>query len=338
MGGAKYKHLIAEHPEEPGTWFILLCDDHSTHFGQKPILGAINHLRSKNHGRLVLDTSDAIEKLGIRVLNCNAAKAKRNNDAFLAALKSGYKVLERRSSDDPGDVPHSATTTEYRDDNNREEESEPTTRCVQPRVTQFDGISDPVVGELYLAYWRGASPGWYAAVVLPLGNFEALGISGTIPNTILTKSHIPVFYESDQKTHTISGWAKGYEDGGAKVTMRKFPVMYFDDDQEIPMEGILVPPPGFLAWVSAKQLRAFGEYGPGGSPAHGYDVAQLYSQRQKSSGASFYGCNMLDFALILTIQQSLANSTSHIEDTLSKGTSPAECESQSTASVQSRIA
>jgi hypothetical protein len=314
-----------------------LCDDHSAYFGENPILGAINHLRSKDHGRLVLDTSDAIEKLGIRVLNCNAARAKRNNDAFSAALKSGYKVLKGRSSDDPGDVPHSATTTEYEDDNNREEESEPTARCVQPRVTQFDGISDPVIGELHLAYWRGASPGWYAVVVLPLDNFEALGISGTISNTSLTKNHIPVCYESDQKTRTISGWAEGYEDGGAKVTMRKFPVMYFDDDQEKPMEGLLVPPQGFLAWVSAKQLRAFGEYGPGGSPTRGYDAAQRYSQRQKSSGASFYGCNMLDFVLILTNQQPLANSTSHIKDTLSKEAPLAECESQSAASVQSSV-
>jgi hypothetical protein len=335
-GGAQHKHLIVEHPKEPGAWFILYCDDHSVHFGEKPILEAINHLRSKDHGRLVLDTSDAIEKLGIRVRNCNAARAKRNNDVFLAALKSGYKILKGASSDDPGDVPHSATTTD--DDNSREEESGPTARCVQPRVTQFDGITDPVVGELHLAYWRGAEPGWYAAVVLPLGSFEALGISGTISNTSLTKGHIPVCYESDQKTHTISGWAEGYEDGGAKVTMRKFPVMYFDDDQEIPMEGLLVPPRGFLAWVSAKQLRAFGEYGPGGSPTRGYDVAQRYSQKQKSSGASFYGCTILDFVLILTIQQSLANRTSHIEDTISKGTPPAECESQSTASVQSSIA
>lgn len=46
---------------------------------------------------------------------------------------------------------------------------------------------------------------------------------------------------------------------------------------------------------------------------------------------------MLDFVLILTTQQSLANSTSHMENTSSKGTPPAECESQSTASVQSSI-
>ncbi|KAM7184570.1 hypothetical protein V8F33_012906 [Rhypophila sp. PSN 637] len=112
-GGAKYKHLIVEHPEEPGTWFILLCDEHSAHFGEKPILGAINHLRSKDHGRVVLGISGAIETLGIRVLNCNAARAERNNDAFLAALKSGYKVLQGRPSDDLGEVPHSATATEY---------------------------------------------------------------------------------------------------------------------------------------------------------------------------------------------------------------------------------
>ncbi|KAK0718575.1 hypothetical protein B0T26DRAFT_676728 [Lasiosphaeria miniovina] len=290
----------------------------NAHFGQKPILGAINHLRSKDHGWLILDASDAIEKLGIRVLNCNVARAERNNNAFVTALKSGYKVLEGRSPDDPGDVLHSATTTEYRDDNNREE-SEPTAR------------------ELHLAYWRGASPGWYAAVVLTLGSFEALGISGTISNTSFTKSHIPVCFKSDQKTRTISGWAEGYEDGVAKVTMRKFPVMYFGDDQVIPMEGLLVPPRGFS---DAEVLSCSWYFKPYHVGFIGFDPVRLHLLACPNGHVTRHlipdPC-LLGAVVTNTVVPTLANNTNHIEGTLSNGTPPAECESQSTASVQSSI-
>jgi hypothetical protein len=70
---------------------------------------------------------DAIKKLGIYVLNYNIARAKYNNNAFLAALKSIYKVLKGMSSNDLGDVLYSTTTTEYKDNNNHKEKSKPTT-------------------------------------------------------------------------------------------------------------------------------------------------------------------------------------------------------------------
>jgi hypothetical protein len=170
-------------------------------------------------------------------------------------------------------------------DRNTEDE-EKVVKRIRRQPKPFDGITDPVVGEPYLGYWRSpnrSSPsGWYAVVILPLGDFGAVGISGSISETRLTKGHIPVCYDSDKKTRTILGWAENYGDGGPDVTRRKFPVMYFDDNQTIPSGGLLPSPsPDSLAWLPADGLRLFGRYGPEDLPAHGYDAALSFIGRAR---------------------------------------------------------
>jgi hypothetical protein len=150
----------------------------------------------------------------------------------------------------------------------------------------FNGITDPVPGELYLYCWpqRGSqvSSDWYAVLVLPVGSFEELGMPGSISETHLIKS-IPSCYKFDRKTRTIIGWADDHRDGGPQVTRRKFPAMYFDDDQTIPWEeDLTVPPKESLYWVSASRLRPFGAYGPDGSPARGYDTATSFRDRLRA--------------------------------------------------------
>ena len=126
---------------------------------------------------------------------------------------------------------------------------------------------------------RTVPTGWYAVVLLPIGDFETLGMLGTIADTELTK-HIPVCYSSDKKS--ISGWAEGYESGGPSVTKRKFPVMWFDDDQTMPLEGdFKIPLGNYFAWLPAGRLRAFGAYGPDSRPVRGYDSAKSFSERLK---------------------------------------------------------
>ena len=81
-GSAKYKHTIIEHPNGSGKWYILRCDEHSLHFGPNPLQGATKHLNGKAHGKIPRDGDTAIEKLGIRVRNCDAQSAERNNTVF----------------------------------------------------------------------------------------------------------------------------------------------------------------------------------------------------------------------------------------------------------------
>jgi hypothetical protein len=170
------------------------------------------------------------------------------------------------------------------------EEGDSAPPAVRRSLKTFEGITDPAVGELYLGSWhpRGsqASPTWFAVVVLPTGSFRKVGISGSISDTRLT-DYIPVCYKSDIKTRTIIGWADDYKDGGPRVAFRKFPVMYFEDDQTMPSEGNLqIPSPESLEWLPASRLRAFGVYGPDGFPARGYDTAlSFYNKVTAARGA-----------------------------------------------------
>ncbi|KAB5546788.1 hypothetical protein GE09DRAFT_1060412 [Coniochaeta sp. 2T2.1] len=293
-GEAELKHKIVEHPKGSGNWFILRCDDHNVHFGYRAILSAMRHLSSKQlHGGLRQEASVAVQELGICVLNCDAARAKENNDVFAAALRDGYKVQKGISADDSGHRDLQAALRSQLENVSRTphepatDEDEPVPPASRRSLKTFDGITDPVVGELYLASWhpRGSpsSPDWYAVVVLPIDSFEKVGISGSISETRLT-NYVPVCYESDRKTRTIIGWADDYKDGGPRATQRKFPVMYFDDDQTMPSKGDLpVPFPEFLDWLAASRLRAFGACGPDGSPARGYDTALSFKSRLREA-------------------------------------------------------
>ncbi|KAJ9133164.1 hypothetical protein NKR23_g10933 [Pleurostoma richardsiae] len=282
-GRAKYKHKIIEHPESSGQWFILRCDSHSTHFGYNAVTSAGRHLSHKEHGSLLQGKDIAVQELGVRVLGCDAAKAKQNNDVFEVAIRDGYKVLK---GDDARDSRRSHTQTTPMTTRGRGARVRSFADEEQPKP--FDGVTDPVVGELYLGYWRSrsrsSSSGWYAVVLLPLGDFEAVGISGSISETRLAKGHIPICYISDKKTRTILGWAERFEDGGPDVAKRKFPVMYFDDDQAIPSDGLLpMPSPDSLAWLPADQLRPFGQYGPEDLPARGYDATLSFLEMRAAA-------------------------------------------------------
>lgn len=290
-GQARYKHRILEHPEDSGDWYILRCDDHDVHFGFRAAFSAARHLHHRDHGLPYQGGADAIRELGIRVLSCDATKAKQNNDAFTSALKKGYQVYKGIHSEDlhnsqpPPPARRGLRGRRERDCSSEDEEQ--VAQQVQRTLKPFDGITNPVAGNLYLGYWRSRNPSspscWHAVVVLPLGDFEAMGLSGSIFETRLIKGHIPFCYDSVKSTRTILGWAEGFKDGGPDVTKRKFPVMYFEDDQTTATDGgLLVPSPDSLAWLQAGWLRPFSEYSPENLPVLGYDAALDFSERRRA--------------------------------------------------------
>lgn len=272
-GHAEYKHRILEHPKDSGKWYILKCDKHKQHFGLRPMLvQAFRHLYSKVlHGGLPQSTTIAVKELGIRVLNCNSADAAENNAAFATALENGYQVLGQK-------LPRGTQQT-------------------QPTSSPFDVITNPEVGRLYIGArpWRvnlgpilPATSRWSAAIILPLGNLQTVGLQGSIYTTRLTTFRTPVCYDRDHRTKNIRGWANGYEDGGPQVTNRKVPVLFFDDndDQRMPLEGGLIDPPqSLLAWLSVSSIRPFSECDPDGKPPLGYDAALEFSQRLEAMNA-----------------------------------------------------
>lgn len=293
-GNAEYKHRIIEYPVDSGQWYILRCDEHYMHFGHSTLLiQAFRHLHSKSHGSQPQGTATAVRELGIRVQNCDASKAAQNNAAFAAALKGGYQVLKGKPSLKEA-VSRSRLAAALRvthergrsGDGDNSEGEEAATQRIRSRSRPFNGITNPVAGELYLGRWRSR---WHAAIMLPIGSLETVGICGSIYDTRLIKRHIPMCYARDS-ARTILGYAKGFEDGGPDAKNRRFPVMYFDDDQDVTYSdddqdmslesGLVVPPSDSLAWIRASLLRPFSAYDPNNLPPRGYDVALAFAQRR----------------------------------------------------------
>ena len=147
----------------------------------------------------------------------------------------------------------------------------------------FDGVTEPVPGELYLGHWAPRHR-WYVVVVLPCGDFRVAGVSGSIYESPLIKSHIPLCYEprSSKNSRPSFKWAKGFEKGGPNVTRRKFPVMFCDDEpMQMDPSGFAIPPPVSLGWLSAASLRPFSEFGPNGMPPLGHNVAMRFVKSRR---------------------------------------------------------
>ncbi|RYP77560.1 hypothetical protein DL770_007061 [Monosporascus sp. CRB-9-2] len=144
-----------------------------------------------------------------------------------------------------------------------------------------DSIIDPTAGNVYRAYWK-PSKTWYAAVVLPAGDFDSVEMLGSITDTGLVK-YVPVCYCFDKQTRKITGWQKGYETGGPHATKRKFPVMYFDDALNIPLRGdFRIPQKDLFAWVPAKSLKPFDFKDPESSRIPGYKSACDFHARMEA--------------------------------------------------------
>ncbi|KAI8710875.1 hypothetical protein NCS52_01530300 [Fusarium sp. LHS14.1] len=109
-------------------------------------------------------------------------------------------------------------------------------------------IVNPKLGTIYAVYWKNSNA-YYPVMILPWRRFRRLGWKETISQTGLL-NHVPACYLFDKKTdQEARGWAKGYEDGGPKMTKRKFPVIYFDEAE--------FPEGSSVGWVRANALREF---------------------------------------------------------------------------------
>ncbi|KAH8659982.1 hypothetical protein BX600DRAFT_438213 [Xylariales sp. PMI_506] len=303
-GNAEQKHMIVCFPKRSNDWFILRCDEHNLTFGLNPLLVASRHLL-REHSRILPGPGVAIKHLGIRVLNCDAEKAERNNAAFreernTPARRTSGRPRPRRNQRSGGQMSRQWQKRQHKllplkpiarksamptyaqllghikrgtrrsrqrqidveeDANESSEHSEEDVAVKDQKKTTkrrgFRGILDPVVGGVYQVFWK-PSKSWYAALVLPTGPFAAVGISGSIGETALVKRRIPTCYRSvyDASRGVSYEWTEGYEDGGPNVAKRRFPMLYFDDDLDIPIDGeFKLPAKNLLAWVPAMSLR-----------------------------------------------------------------------------------
>jgi len=225
----------------------LRCDLHGVHFGLQPLLGAAKHLHSSQHGNLPKHHALAVDLLGHFVFDCDKKLAEMNNAAVKKAFVEGgytpYNVnrLTRTQRLNQGLPANGNGSPSRPSPRPKPIESNPAGGnnvngdiaggASQKSPRPFTGLTNPVPGELYLGYWT-KTKSKFAIVVLPLtGSVGVTSHASGSLHSIGLLPNAPRCFTVNKATHTITGWAKGYEDGGPLVTKREFPVVYFDHKQ-----------------------------------------------------------------------------------------------------------
>ncbi|KAM7214402.1 hypothetical protein V8F06_010240 [Rhypophila decipiens] len=216
-GNAKIKYNIVEFPKESGKWYILRCLEHNMHFFRGALQAGAKHLNSGCHnGPRKQDR--AFEMFHVQVLNCDAAKAEKNNLAVKEAAKSGYEY------------PRAARTRKARGAQRRR--PRPTGTIIANLNTRHSpavqATMDPTVGEVYKISWLRQPA---LAVVLPMANLSVIGMTG--PAVTALGFTIPRCYRFLKMTKTY-GWENNYRDGQERVRNRKYPILAFCRGVEIP--------------------------------------------------------------------------------------------------------
>ncbi|KAJ4171611.1 hypothetical protein NW754_013382 [Fusarium falciforme] len=110
----------------------------------------------------------------------------------------------------------------------------------------YQGITDPEPGQVYLAFWE-SSKQWIPVLILPIIDLERVGVSGSLDSLGLAEI-LPICYDQGTLTGERT-WRDAYKKGQPLVTEREFPAIYF--------EGRSFPDKSPVGWVAAKDLRKF---------------------------------------------------------------------------------
>jgi len=261
---------------QKGKWYILRCKKHDLDFdGAVSAIHSVgNHLNSGLHGFHRRRRQDLVAVLGIRVLNCDAAKADMNNKDVKTEMtdnRDARRGKRRAQSEQPQSQPAKPVA------------AQPV--AAQPLVIQepvqspddsFDRvITNPTEGALY--YVPYGVEGLWAVVVLPPGDFTEVGVRGSVREL---EDDVPECYKPDLSTGRLP-WAEGFEDGGGREHHRWFVVKYFDPDAA-------------FGWVPAWLLNEFDLSNPeiqGVAEAQAYLNERLLAKLEQSKPAGADGMN-----------------------------------------------
>ena len=180
---------------EPG-WFIVRCLEHPLHGGSNrtdPLASAGKHINGIKHNYLPKDHNTVIKTLGFRVLNCDAAKAEKNN-----------AMLPPRTRN-------------------------PQLRADNTRYPKNFNVPQPEVGKPYTIRDEGRA---WVVMMLPLGGYFAdFGVQGHFDDALRADTPRCFKRGQDGELLFVNGtleWADGYQDGQPRVSERKYPVMFFN--------------------------------------------------------------------------------------------------------------
>lgn len=237
-GNAAVKHFIVQVPSSDGLWYILRCDEHRKAFQHPALRGAAAHLKGSKHGLPWYPTSlEVIKYFGVEVVDCDAELAEKNNKVALAVSLASKKLSFERKVDklSPKKRQHEFNESEVK-------EKEVSRRS--PKQRRLSGITRPIPGRIYLAYWE-TTKDWLPAMVLPHIGLEAFGISSTLEKLGLT-NNTPDCLRCEPDTQNLK-WREGYEHDGSRAMDREFPVLFFDRRD--------FPEQASAGWVKAIDLQ-----------------------------------------------------------------------------------
>ncbi|KAH8753336.1 hypothetical protein F5883DRAFT_575311 [Diaporthe sp. PMI_573] len=171
----------------------------------------------------------------------------------------------------------------------------------------FSGVTYPVLGEIYQAYYKDAKyDGWWMCTPLPWDAWERqIGINFTfkkanlwrdLPEEQYTVDRVRVQPGTRRTKKVIAGWKGDFRAGGPKVRERVFPMLLFEDVEgepgnfkfpASPEKSYTFPKSALKAlpteWISAVNLRLPGVYVR--RPVGGRDTAERFRERFRAREA-----------------------------------------------------
>lgn len=271
-GKAQFKHQIFEYKAGSGNWYIVKCDEHGVHFKfGNPVHGAAKHVHSPQHDMQPKTHDLAIEICGYLVTECDAERAKLNNDEYQRAVaEDGYEPYNRNLLTKEG---RQRTDNHKKQPKTEREGGEihvngdgATPRQYKPRDSKpAPGLTVPKDCHFYQGLWQ-SNKKWYSLVVLPIrpdGSLREVGLKERFQELPLMQT-VPKCYRVDRVSLQIKGWQPAYEDGEAKAKKREYPVMFFDRT------------PWSLGWLPASKLQELDL----DNPPQGVDLSGLRKARE----------------------------------------------------------
>lgn len=301
------KNYIIEYPVKSNRWYIVRCLEHNFSFGVHPLRSAAGHLHGGLHNEGAFKQDYALKKLGAHVLDCTSRRAKRCNLLYRQAVANGFRPKKGMTTGKGKSIPNSqgSVLSPIISQNNPtgfEMNASSSSITVQtapsPIKIEFQGVTDPVVGHIYQCVLDHK---WHLVVILPIGDWNDIGIDETLSGSGLAESRPrPACYDWGDDD-AIVDWTHNFKNGGPKVKDRQFAAFFFHSKIEVPHRNdpfYLPRSPPALAWVDARNLRSRDFVHPPSVSLKSIqdvgDVAYQFEQRVKEIKNGFSGTRALN--------------------------------------------
>lgn len=210
---------IVEWPSSSGQFWVIFCAQHNMHFKMHALIAGAKHVNGSLHGTLNKEYSTALIEIGYYIPDCNKERARSHNAEVQEKLDNGYKPCNRLEakmkakrlalSDRASHIPPKPKASAR-------------TKC--------HSIIKPKPFHVYYCYFEKQ---YWACLILGWDKQMDGCPYKTLEETRLfrKKAQPPECYLHTSKK--ILGWEEGYEDGGPKIDLREFPIMYFDGKNHV---------------------------------------------------------------------------------------------------------